>query len=421
MHRSLIYLRAVFICLLIILTTYQVSDHIKYSKLLTKVEYDLAAVNSIRFGLLDIGVWKRKLFRRVESEIASISLDFQNTQFIQDKIETILYRLIDEVESDLTLGSSRTNSFVEDLFKNVVAPAAIQLLDLRTAVPRIAKSITSSIQESVDEEQLKNLILEKLAPYFDHSLNPEQVKLEAALNKMYGCSDLQSCRIELNTQRSNLTKEYLFVKFTTYALLCIVVVLMVFIVPHSNSEKIGGLVLLGLLLYAGVSLPMLAVSASLESLSFNLFGGEVGFDHQILFARIKSITDVILGLLTSASVESKFIGLMVIGFSFLFPISKIILLTFWSFTSSGRDLPWVVSLGKWSMADVFVAAIVVAVVGLDSMIGSQLDRLDSASNGFVDIVSMSSTEFGIGAIFFTAYCLASSGFAMNLRKVSLNS
>ena len=113
-------------------------------------------------------------------------------------------------------------------------------------------------------------------------------------------------------------------------------------------------------------------------MSFLLIGERISFHDQVIFFQSKSIVDVVRILLETGKYDSAIVGMLILIFSIVFPIGKLLatkcyllgnekwrnnkVIQFFAFKS-----------GKWSMADVNVVAIFMAYIGfkgiLDSSIG----------------------------------------------------
>ena len=120
---------------------------------------------------------------------------------------------------------------------------------------------------------------------------------------------------------------------------------------HVTRDPLTGLLLLGALiaLIAGLLLPALTV------------------EKFWVFENTKSIGGAVLALFAKGHI---LLALVETAFSILFPLAKLALtLRIWmapDITAPGvqRAIRWTVTLGKWSMLDVFMAAIVVATLTL---------------------------------------------------------
>lgn len=106
------------------------------------------------------------------------------------------------------------------------------------------------------------------------------------------------------------------------------------------------------------------------------------------------------------------VALLIFAFSVLIPVFKTVLLTASYFikrsTVKLRISAFVSAIGKWSMADVFVVAIFLAVLSTNHADTESHQQL--AIFGFkLDLMITSATlsAVGIGFYYFTAYCIVS--------------
>ena len=122
-----------------------------------------------------------------------------------------------------------------------------------------------------------------------------------------------------------------------------------------------------MLLIAGVTTPMIDMEAKIIRLSFVLMGHPLHFENQILYFQTKSILDVFWILITDKDMQMKFVGVLMITFSTVFPLLKILSsLGYYYNYHCARENPvvefFVLKSGKWSMADVMVIAIFMAYI-----------------------------------------------------------
>lgn len=106
------------------------------------------------------------------------------------------------------------------------------------------------------------------------------------------------------------------------------------------------------------------------------------------------------------------VAALIFGFSVCIPLIKSILVSAAYFTKSlniqKKLLNFVGAIGKWSMADVFVVAVFLAIMSTDH--GETADTEQFSVFGFnisVDISTQTMSAVGEGFYYFTAYCLLS--------------
>jgi hypothetical protein len=179
--------------------------------------------------------------------------------------------------------------------------------------------------------------------------------------------------------------------------------------PLAPSEYLLLVATLAVLLLAGVTTPMIDMEAKISQMSFTLMGHPIHFENQVLYFQSKSILDVFWIMITHRDVQMKGVGILVIAFSVLVPLLKIV-------SSVGYYFNWrnawenpmikfiVLHSGKWSMADVMVVAIFMAYIGFNGIIASQLGHLSSESQDVV-ILTTNGTSLQPGYYLFLTYTL----------------
>jgi len=176
-------------------------------------------------------------------------------------------------------------------------------------------------------------------------------------------------------------------------------------------SKVIGLTLISvILLVLGVTMPMIDIDARLNSFSFSLLDEPISFDEQIIYYQSKSIVEVTKTLWNGGTWDLRLVGTLVITFSIIFPVIKLLLSGLFLFTervkNSAVAKTIIFHLGKWSMADVFVVAIFMAYIGFYGIISSQLQGLSQNQGGF-DIETVNYSRLSPGAFFFSAYVILS--------------
>jgi hypothetical protein len=163
------------------------------------------------------------------------------------------------------------------------------------------------------------------------------------------------------------------------------------------------------LLSVGVTTPTIDMEAKISQMSFMLLGNPVHFENQVLYFQSKSILDVFRIMINHNEIQMKLVGLLLITFSIIFPLLKIVsTLVFYFDFYHGRRNPvikfFVLHSGKWSMADVMVVAIFMAYIGFNGIIANQLGHLNSNSQELV-LLTTNGTSLQPGYYLFLTYTL----------------
>lgn len=171
------------------------------------------------------------------------------------------------------------------------------------------------------------------------------------------------------------------------------------------SKHVGfllNLIAIGLFV-PGIMLPMftLAMDVSANVGSTNFTSGLVNKELSLI------------GTITELWQDNRIaVAILIFLFSVVIPVIKTLLITISYFIKnqniSQRMVNFVAVIGKWSMADVFVVAIFLAVLSTNNAETANHQQLNLF--GFkLDLVISSETlsNVGVGFYYFTAYCLVS--------------
>ena len=158
------------------------------------------------------------------------------------------------------------------------------------------------------------------------------------------------------------------------------------------------------MMIVGVTTPMIDMEAKISHVSFMLFEHPITFKDQVLYFQSKSILDVFWVMVTHKEIQMKVVGILVIAFSIVFPILKIISsITYYYDYCKARTNKvvnfFVIHSGKWSMADVLVVAIFMANIGFNGIVNSQLGNFgEEAPN--LELITTNGTSLEPGYYLF---------------------
>jgi len=171
------------------------------------------------------------------------------------------------------------------------------------------------------------------------------------------------------------------------------------------------------LLLVGLTTAMIDIDARINSLNFQLLGETVSFKNQVIFFQSKSILDVVRILISTGKYDSIFVGILILVFSILFPIAKLLStgISLLSRRKWGKNKfihYFAFQSGKWSMADVTVVAIFMAYIGFNGILQSQMGYLNHQSDTFTSIAT-NQTSLQPGYIIFVTFVL----FGLTLSQI----
>jgi hypothetical protein len=368
---------------------------------------DYAELNHVKYGLFSVEAWKRQITAILAEEIKTLNLSRTNERDLRKHIEVLLNTLVDKVEKQIREGNKGS---VEGWVKQVFMDLFVSLEDIKKGIPEYTDAIIHEIKKVKTRGQIKTILNKQLEQYFNQTFDAQDT---AQLNRILlrtGSKDIEHAKISLDKAIS--VKHGLIVK---EAILLIVLSVILFVVsgfskqPLAPSRYILLVLSLVILLTAGVTTPMIDMEAKISQMSFVLMGHPILFENQVLYFQSKSILDVFWIMITHKDIPMKFVGVLLIIFSIVFPLLKILsTLGYYYNFHRARENPvirfFVLQSGKWSMADVMVVAMFMAYIGFNGIITSQFGQLNKASQELV-ILTTNGTSLQPGYYLFLTYTL----------------
>jgi hypothetical protein len=141
----------------------------------------------------------------------------------------------------------------------------------------------------------------------------------------------------------------------------------------------------------------------------------------VIFFQSKSIVDVVRTLMETGKYDSALVGALILVFSIVFPIGKLLATKFYLLGNEKWRQNKVIQFfafksGKWSMADVNVVAIFMAYIGFKGILDSQLSTLNLKTDSLASI-STNETTLQPGFILFVAFVLFGLILSVVLRQI----
>ncbi len=394
--------------IIIIITAVILCQQIIYNSIANqKNKIDYAELNYVKYGLLSVVEWKQQITEILDIEINKLYFSGTNKRELKKKIKVLLSTLIDEVDKKIREENSKsTKGRVKQSFINIF----ISLEDIKEGIPQYADAIIYEMTNSQTTGRMKIILKQQLEKYSKKTFDtPDTSDLNRILLRT-NSKDIESAKIKL--QNAIAVKQNLI--FWESILLIILSVILFASSgfrrqPLTPSRYIFLVLSLILLLIVGVITPMIDIEAKISQMSFILMGHPIHFAQQVLYFQSKSILDVFWIMMNHNDMQMKFVGLLLVTFSIVFPLLKIISSAGYYYNfHNARNNPiikfFVLKSGKWSMADVLVIAIFMAYIGFNGIITNQLDQLNSASPELV-ILTTNGTSLQPGYYIFLTYTL----------------
>ncbi len=378
---------------------------------------DLAEVNHIKYNLLNVEEWSVQVKEILEKKIDEFQITHENQQRLEDRVETILYDLIDEVE---LLMKRRTEGQFSRI-KRWVAGLAIDVEQLRDSVPSFASQILVELEDPRTKQAIQDFMTDKLDQYIASTRSlADMEKLEKLMEKHEVGSRQEANRVLTDKLSANMDR------LDHHMILILAALLVVFLLTFFTSSRISFyqvlILVLGaiVLLIGGVMLPMIQLEAKIDLVRFELLGEEMAFKDNILYFQSKSVIDMVVILLKDGSARMIIVGFLIFMFSLIFPTLKLVSTV--AYTGGNGKMKqsrlirfFTLKSSKWSMADVFVVAIFMAYIGFNGIVDNQMEEFNEGAKP-VETFTTNGTKLLPGFFIFLSFVIYGMGLSWLIEK-----
>lgn len=379
------------------------------SKKRAEIKGDYALMNNITYGLLSVNAWRDHLINIVSCRIDEFEFTPEQEKALNLEIAQVLHAVIDKADSMVDLKQKTLGGKI----KKLAVKTLVKEDKLHAKVPEFSKTIVNELKKPSSKEKLKFIARTKLEEFgaVTYDSASDIARIEGLL-KRYQAANLNDFNANSETLLSDLQRR-------TYAFAFVILGIMVFFLlswwllrsqEHLHTPFFIVSVLLAMIvLITGITTPMIEIDARIKELSFHLIGERISFHDQVLFFQSKSIVDVVRILMETGRFDSVLVGALILIFSIVFPIGKLIATKIYVLGNdrcrSNRVICYfALKSGKWSMADVNVVAIFMAYIGFKGILDSQMSGLNMQTETLASI-STSETSLQPGFILFIGFVL----------------
>lgn len=373
------------------------------------IKQDYAELNNIQYGLLSVNAWRDHITLIVSEQI-------EHFEFNKDQEKALKIQLNAVLNSMVTQASNMINEKQKTLggkLKKAAVKTFVNFDKVRARVPEFSQTIVNELKKPQSKERLKFIARDKLKEFAEqtHDNLSSNSNIEKILTK-YNAQNIVVFNRVVNAEMDSLQKKTYFYTYLLLGSLGFFLVLWVLLRKKTNLYTplfVMSVLIALIVLFVGLSAPMIEIDARIKELDFTLIGKHLVFNDQVLFFQSKSILDVVHILIATHKADSVAVGVLILVFSVLFPITKLIctklyllgnqrwreskILTFFAFKS-----------GKWSMADVMVVAIMMTYIGFKGILDNQLKGLTMQTDSLATIAT-NETSLQPGFVLFIAYVM----------------
>lgn len=387
-----------------------------------QIKRDYSLLNNITYGLLSVNAWRDHMVRVVTNRIDDFEFTPDQEATLKLEISGILHAVINKADSMINLKQKTLGGKI----KKVAIKAMVNEDKLHAKVPEFSETIVKEITKKKNKERLKVLIQSKLEEFGSITYDSaNDITRIAGILTTYNVSSVEEFNQRSDSFLIGLQeKAYL----NMYIILGVMIVFLIlwWIVRDRKiyqTPLFTMSVLLALVvLFAGLTSPMIEIDARIKELTFHLIGEPIAFRDQVIFFQSKSIVDVVTILLETGKYDSIIVGILILTFSILFPIAKILATKFFllggaKWRSDKAIRYFAFKSGKWSMADVYVVAIFMAYIGFKAILDNQVKGLTMQTDSLVSL-STSETSLQPGFVLFIGFVLFSLILSEVLRRIT---
>ncbi len=413
-----------FVSLIILAVAYCGLQVHTLSKRQEAVKRDYMVVNSVSFGLLSVDEWRDNIVTAAKTQIQKFQLTAQQNADLKKEIEQILNALLNKVVDSIEKPSKNVGKKLEKAAFN----AFVKEKKLHDEVPGYSQKIIDEINKPSSYNRLKRIAQSEVDSLgiqtYDSSKNAEKTLMDSIFKK-YNAGDKASFEQQTETDLAVIKKQTYDWAFGMLG--GIMLILFIWWLVRNRPEVHTPLYILSIvsaliLLAVGLTTTMIQIDARIKSMDFHLLGQNVSFKDQVLFFQSKSIVDVVHILIQTGKVDSMIVGVLILVFSILFPITKLMstgiyMLDKRKWAKNKLIHYFAFESGKWSMADVLVIAILMTFIGFNGIVNSTLSDLNM-NNGTITSLTTNNTAIQPGYIIFIGFVFYSFTLSYILQNIT---
>ncbi len=377
-----------------------------------------AELENVQYGLLDAQAWVDSIRWILEKRIRSFDFGPENRAALLDSFTLMLDTLMREVDAYIREKNKEGTWWqrFQGSLKQGVQDMLVDFDDIRKKAPEYADAIMVELNKPEAREELIRFMTGALRDLSQSTFTKVDRRQINAIKETYGCQEVNFCRALLSAKSQRLEQR----ASVQVSLLVGLVGLMLLLIWREQRGDVPGdptawslgflLVAVTVLMVSGVVTPMLNVEARVSELRMSLLGEELAFVDQVLYFQSKSVFDIVVVMMQAGDAKSAVVGVLVMTFSVVFPLLKLGAAT--AMLHGGEAIRnhgilrfFALKSSKWSMADVMVVAIIMAYLGFDGLMESQLGKISQVPTA--EVLTTNGTELQLGFFLFFSFCMAS--------------
>ena len=407
-------LKPLIFSLLLIIAVFSGFKMHKSEQVLQQYKTDMIELSNVSYGILNVDVWENLLADIIVIKLEDFESDAGDNEEMKKNISALLKTLIDDYEK--TVEKKNAGGLFASVKKSLYASA---FDGIREDIPALTEKVLTFLDVKNNKDGIKEYIVLLLKKYTSGTFErTDYSKINTIVEHYEGKNSDETVailqqKIEDENAANQIYKTLLFIVFLGF------IALFFFVKIITKADYFLGILFSFLLLFLGISLPMIEIDARISEISFSILNEAIEFKNQVLFYKSKSIYEVVTLMMQQKTFSLIAVGTLIFLFSVLFPITKLISSILYITNKKLKESKIVQFLifktGKWSMADVFVIAIMMAFIGFEGIVNDQLSQLKTISAS-VDILTTNNSSVLFGFYAFTAFVIVSIAISHRIHK-----
>lgn len=379
-------------------------------------------VNNVSFGLLSVDIWRDQVIDAASEKISSFRLTPEQEDDLRKQINASLHGMVDDAFADVNKKQKSLGGKLKKLaVKTIVDPK-----EVHAEVPGFTNKLMAELTKPSSYRRIANiadtLVAELGRKIYDSSAMGTKYLMDS-IYRRYGAGERTAFERNI-LQKMEVVRENNW-KYTYAMLGCAIAVLICLFIGRKKTNLQSVLTVLAVvaalvLLLTGVTTTLIEIDAMLQKLELHLVSKAVTFANQDLFFQSQSIIDVCWPLITSGRADSFIVGAMVLLFSVVFPLVKLVCIALsrsrkeWA--RSKTIYYFAFQSDKWDMSNVMVVAILMTFIGFNGIVDSTLSTLNF-TDGSLSSATLNNTSIQPGYILFVGFVVFSYFLSAMFKKI----
>ena len=382
---------------------------------------DLAELEHVRYGLLSADQWRAIIGPILNAQVDKLDLKGQSKN-LQPIVEHSLNNLLDNIKQQMSAPRpANSKGPAAPGFGNAMLVNMI-INSIRPHVPEYTNVVLAELAKPQNQKPFKDSVRSVMTNAVNNTFSTTDMTTYSAILRRYGCSTGPVCEEMLRNRIQEADAQ-----LNKYCLAVLASAALGFILLTARQPVLSRSAVVVLMLFCimmlvgGVLSPMIEVEVRITRLDATLLGSPLEFREQSLYYRSKTVLEVSKILIEMHRPAMSLVAVLVILFSVVFPVLKMLALSASLFRPSLLRNSRIVrllafELSKWSMADVMVLAIFMSFVAFNGVIESGMGGIRAEPAVQQLVLPTNSSKILPGYYLFIGFCLASIHLSKKLER-----